>query len=104
MNSCKIEVTKYVEATPAHGWGADKSGVAAKGIITVAGNPATLKGETIAEKNTIDLTPMSAATGAANNIDPETVGGTTVQGWMCGPGGTTPMPAKYLPDFCKGTY
>ena len=104
LNSCKIEATKYVEATPANGWAAGKSGVAATGIITVAGNPTTLKGETTAKKNTIDLTPMSAATGADNKIDPEIAGGTTVQGWMCGPGGTNPMPAKYLPGSCKGTY
>lgn len=105
LNSCKIEATKYVIGTPEDGWAEGKSGVAATGIITVQGNADTLKGEVTAdEKDTIDLTPMSAATGADNIIDPATAGGTTVQGWMCGPGETNPMPAKYLPGSCKGTY
>ena len=104
LNSCKIEATKYVVGTPTTGWAAGKSGVASTGIITVQGNLTTLKGEVDSTHDTIDLTPMSAATGAANKINPETAGGTTVQGWMCGPGGTNPMPAKYLPGSCKGTY
>ena len=105
LNSCKIEETKYVIGTPADGWAAGKSGVAATGIITVQANAATLKGEVVSGKSdTIDLTPMSAATGADKVIDTEKAGGTTVQGWMCGPGKTNPMPAKYLPGSCKGTY
>jgi len=47
---------------------------------------------------------MMAATGAANVLDPATDGGKTIVGWMCGPGGTHPMPSKYLPGSCQGTY
>ena len=102
-NSCKIEATKYVVATPANGWAAGKSGVASTGIITVQGNLTTLKGEVDATHDTIDLTPMMVATGTTA-LDPSTDGGKTITGWKCGPGGTNPMPPKYLPGSCKGTY
>ena len=103
-NSCKIEATKYVVATPATGVAAGKSGVASTGIITVQGNASTLKGEVTADsKDTIDLVPMMVATGTTA-LNPTTDGGKTITGWKCGPGATNPMPAKYLPGSCKGTY
>jgi len=38
-----------------------------------------------------DTTPL-----ASNNVN------VTVFKWKCGPGGTAPMPAKYLPGSCRG--
>nr|WP_291354954.1 prepilin-type N-terminal cleavage/methylation domain-containing protein [Acinetobacter sp. UBA3106] len=102
-NSCKIEATKYVIATPATGVAAGKSGVDENGVITVQGNLTTLKGEVDATHDTIDLTPMMVATGTTA-LNPATDGGKTITGWKCGPGATNPMPAKYLPGSCKGTY
>ncbi|MEN8270918.1 pilin [Acinetobacter baumannii] len=103
LNSCKIESTKYVIGTPTTGWAAGKSGVDANGIITVQGNLNTLKGEVAASKDSIELTPMMVATGTTA-FNPATDGGKTIVGWKCGPGTTSPMPAKYLPGSCKGTY
>ena len=103
-NACRIEATKFVNATPATGFAAGESGVSVNGVITVQGNNTTLKGETTATARTIDLTPMMSASGTTDVLDPANDGGSTIVGWMCGPGGTHPMPAKYLPGSCQGTY
>lgn len=89
--SCTISPTKMVT-----GGSAD-----ADGVITVVGNATSLGGETSATANSIILTPMMSATAAltANNA-----GGKTIQGWKCGPSATNPMPNKYLPGSCQGTY
>ena len=104
QNACRIEATKYVNATPATGWAANKSGVDGNGVIYIEGNATTLGGEITATTNVISLTPMMAATGATNVLDPATHGGKTIMGWMCGPNATNAMPRKYLPGSCQGTY
>lgn len=103
-NACRIEATKYVNATPADGFSAGESGVSVNGVITIQGNETTLGGETSATARTIDLTPMMSAAGTTDVLAPATDGGSTIVGWMCGPGGTHPMPPKYLPGSCQGTY
>ena len=103
LNSCKISETKYVVATPATGWAQGTSGVDGNGVVYVKGNATTLKGEIVDGKDVIALTPMMAATGTTA-LDPATDGGKTIVGWKCGPDATKPMPAKYLPGSCKGTY
>lgn len=104
-DACKIEETKFVVATPATGWVAGKSGVDENGVITIQGNADTLGGDTVADSNdAISLTPMMSATGTTDVLDPETDGGATIVGWMCGPNKTSPMPNKYLPGSCQGTY
>ncbi|WP_075167867.1 pilin [Acinetobacter indicus] len=102
-NACRIEATKYVNATPARGWTAGNSGVNVNGVISIQGNETTLGGETTARARTIDLTPMMVPTGSTA-LNPATDGGKTIVGWKCGPSATTPMPAKYLPGSCQGTY
>ncbi|WP_159152646.1 pilin [Acinetobacter johnsonii] len=102
-NACRIEATKFVNATPADGFAAGESGVSSAGVITVQGNDTTLKGEITADARTIDLTPMMVNTGTTA-LNPATDGGKTIVGWKCGPGATDPMPAKYLPGSCQGTY
>lgn len=103
-DACRIEATKYVNATPATGYAAGESGVSVNGVITIQGNETTLGGETDTDARTIDLTPMMSASGTTDVLDPATDGGSTIVGWMCGPGATDPMPAKYLPGSCQGTY
>ena len=89
--SCTIAPTKMVA-----GGSADENGV-----ITVIGNETNLGGETSDELNSITLTPMMDATTALKG---EEDGGETIQGWKCGPAAVNPMPIKYLPGSCQGTY
>ena len=89
--SCTIQPTKYVASGSA----------SVDGVITVVGAEGTLGGETSNTANAIDLTPMINATTA---LDAGSNGGDTINGWKCGPAGTNPMPNKYLPGSCQGTY
>lgn len=104
QDSCKISATKFVEATPTTGWVAGESGVNQNGVITVKANATNINNsEIIGTANTIDLTPMMVATGNTA-LNPRRDGGKTITGWKCGPGATNPIPAKFLPGSCKGTY
>ena len=96
--SCVIQPTKYVT-----------SGQANKdGVITVLGNASTLGKGVVAGKDSISLAPMVAGTDAdPKNAIPfvaSTMGGATIQGWKCGPDAAKPIPNKYLPGSCQGTY
>ncbi len=99
--SCKISPTKFVASGQAD----------ANGVITVVGNEGTLKGDTTNSKNAISLTPMvrpaavgTAPPGPAVALVKGSDGGKTIDGWKCGPAATNPMPNKYLPGSCQGTY
>ncbi|MFH7804290.1 pilin [Acinetobacter sp. BSP-53] len=92
-SSCNIAATKMV-----------KSGTAdANGVITVVGNETNLGGEVTSALNEITLTPMVDDKGTARALAAKTDGMATIQGWKCGPG-AKPMPIKYLPGSCQGTY
>lgn len=93
--ACSISPTKYVTSGTSD----------ANGVITVVANHTNLGGDTDANKNEIILTPMVApATGTdAVALVAATGGGKTIQGWKCGPG-AKPLPNKYLPGSCQGTY
>ena len=97
--SCVIAPTKMVASGSAN----------ANGVITVVGNETNLGGETTSSANSIILTPMMApASGTtAVALNASTAGGKTIQGWKCGPAtgdDAKPMPNKYLPGSCQGTY
>lgn len=66
------------------------------GVITVTTTAATDLGD--AASKTFVLTPMKTATTAMAAADL----GSTVTTWKCGPGGPTPIAAKYLPASCRG--
>ena len=67
----------------------------ANGVITVTSSSDTgLPSD--ARSRTVALTPTNA-TGTALTF----TAGTQVAGFKCGPGGTNPMPSKYLPGSCK---
>lgn len=89
--SCTIAPTKMVA-----GGSANKDGV-----ITVIGNETNLGGDITDKLNSITLTPMMSA---ILPLAGKTNGGDTIQGWKCGPAVTNPMPIKYLPGSCQGTY
>ena len=87
--ACEPASSKYVTAVTVDG----------NGVITVAGNPDTLRGSTSNTAHSLALTPLLAADQALNG---QTDGGKAITGWRCGPAATHPMPAKYLPGSCKG--
>ena len=98
QDGCAVAETKYVASGSSN----------AKGVIRVVANDVNLGGDTASDENAIDLTPMIA--GADNTpakaapLDPTKDGGKSIQGWKCGPSATDPMPTKYLPGSCQGTY
>ena len=95
-SSCNIAATKMVASGSAD----------ANGVITVVGNETNLGGETTATANSITLTPMMSGAGTATDVAfvASTDGMKTIEGWKCGPAATNPMPNKYLPGSCQGTY
>jgi type IV pilus assembly protein PilA len=88
-NVCGTTTSKYVTSRS----------VSANGVITVVGNATALGGDTTATANTITLTPIQTGTTAVVGT---TDGGKTIASWACGPAGTNPIPAKYLPGSCQG--
>ena len=102
-NACKIQPTKFV-----------KSGSSTStGVIKVVGDHEKLGGDTTASLNTIELVPMASTPPATGTGNPTIAaltasdGGKTIHGWKCGPetgSGAKPMPSKYLPGSCQGTY
>jgi type IV pilus assembly protein PilA len=86
---CGTTVSKYVTSRS----------VSSDGVITVVGNATALGGDTSATANAITLTPIQTGSTA---VVGSTDGGKTIASWICGPAGTNPMPAKYLPGSCQG--
>ena len=50
------------------------------------------------DNNTIDLTPYISSNPAQGATD----AGKSISQWKCGPGSSSPIPAKYLPSSCRG--
>ena len=92
--ACKIQPTKFVASGTS----------SVNGVITVVGAEGKLGGDTSNKANAIDLTPMVDTGGTIAALDASKDGGKTINGWKCGPAGTNPMPNKYLPGSCQGTY
>ncbi len=88
--ACDSQTSKYVSGISVDG----------NGVITVTGNHETLRGSTSASANAIALTPLQTGDTAING---STDGGKSVSGWRCGPAGSNPLPAKYLPASCKAS-
>ena len=86
--ACESQSSKYVSGIAVDG----------NGVITVSGNPATLRGNTSASANAIALTPLQTGDTAING---STDGGKSVGGWRCAAATSNPLPAKYLPASCK---
>ena len=84
--TCAFSPTKFVAS----------GSVSAAGVITVAGSETTLKGDTTASLNSIQLAPFINGVALAVSNP-----GVTISEWRCGPDATKPMPKKYLPGSCK---
>ena len=88
--ACESQTSKYVSAMA----------VDANGVITVTGNPNTLRGNTSATANALSLVPVQTGNSLLNG---STDGGKSISAWNCGPAAATPLDLKYLPNSCKGT-
>lgn len=115
-SSCRTTVTEVYQSSTgttlpaADKWGCEVGGASAAatkyvqsvstsnaGVITVKTSAATdLKD---AASKTFALTPMKNATTAMAAADI----GSAVNNWKCGPAGTTPIDAKFLPGSCRAT-
>ena len=86
--ACETQSSQYVSSVAAD----------ANGVITVVGNPSTLRGSTSATANSISLTPIQ--TGSTKLVG-TTDGGKSIASWTCGPAATNGLELKYLPTSCK---
>ena len=86
--ACENQTSKYVANIK----------VDANGVITVEGNPSTLRGNTSATANALSLSPIQAGT---TLLVGTTDGGKPISAWNCGPAATNPLDPKYLPSSCR---
>ena len=109
-SACRTTITEVYQSgssTPtANGWGCESSSATSKyvnkvqtdtnGVITV-----TTQGfnDNAIDSKTVVLTPYADASTPATTASNM---GKAVFKWVCGPGSTNPMPAKYLPGSCRG--
>ena len=109
-SSCRTSITETVQSAvgstlpAANAWGCESSAATKyvasvqttnAGKITITTSAASdLKA---AASKTIDMIPYKDATNALTNTD---VGGTVFK-WVCGPGSSNGMDAKYLPGSCR---
>lgn len=118
-SSCRTSITETIQSSSsgatiaANGWGCEVStGSGTKyvtSIETTASNPGTAGG------GVITVTSQNIATGANGTVrlapcaaSVTTFGaclqpalGSTVNSWVCGPGATNPVQAKFLPGSCR---
>jgi type IV pilus assembly protein PilA len=88
--ACESQSSQYVSSLSVDG----------NGVITVVGNPTTLRGSTSATANAISLTPMQTGT---TKLVGTTDGGKSIASWRCGPAATNGLELKYLPSSCKSS-
>lgn len=88
--ACETQTSKYVSSVS----------VDANGVITVVGNPDTLRGSTSASANAISLTPLQSG---STKLSGTTDGGKSIASWNCGPAATHGLELKYLPSSCKAS-
>jgi type IV pilus assembly protein PilA len=108
-STCRTTITEVIQtnssnALPAaNTWGCenntadDANSPASKYVLSTKTSDVTLDGATIV------LTPYKAVAGTDGA--PFTNGDAavkTVYKWVCGPAGTKPVPAKFLPGSCRG--
>ena len=110
-SACRTTITEVYQSgssTPtANGWGCESSSATSKyvakvqtstdGVITV-----TTQGfnDNAIDGKTVVLTPYQDASTVATTAASM---GKAVFKWVCGPGATNPVPAKFLPGSCRGS-
>ena len=121
-SACRTSMTESIQTLPvgstvaANGWGCEvTAGSGTKyvsGVATAASNAGGTAGgglitvttrgfgNVLIDAMTIQMAPCAASsTTFALCLQPAL--GTAVNSWVCGPGATNPVPAKYLPGSCK---
>ena len=118
-SSCRTSITETIQSASsgatinAGGWGCEVSvGSGTKyvnNVVTAASNPGVTGGAQITVTSqaigagadgTVRLAPCNAAvTTFGACLQPAL--GTTVNSWVCGPGTTLPVDAKFLPGSCR---
>jgi len=114
-SACRTGITETIQTAAtlpaaADSWGCESTSSTSKyvasisttattGIITVVSQ--NLGGITSGTANAIRMAPCSnsTATTFASCTAPTALG--LVSMWVCGPAGTNPLPAKYLPGSCR---
>lgn len=128
-SACRTSVTEAIQSLPAGqtvaagGWGCEYAASATTGTKYVASiastglaNPPTATDGKItvttqainnaangATGGTIQLAACSAATQTTFATCVPPAAGGVVNSWLCGPGATTPVLAKFLPGSCRAT-
>jgi len=109
-SACRTTITEVVQSASgslpsANGWGCESASQTSKYVKSVATTDAgkitvtaTGTGDTAIDDKTIDLVPYSDASTVLTTSD----AGKSVFKWVCGPGSTNPLPAKFLPGSCRG--
>ncbi len=117
-SQCRTSITETTQtissaALPnANSWGCEQNTAGTAGsaptkyvlsIVTTSAGKVTITTTSDTSLNaaaatTIDMTPYKTSTTALANTDVNV----TIFQWKCGPGASTPMPAKYLPGSCRG--
>ena len=112
-SACRTTITEVFQSSSgsvpaANGWGCEfTSGQSSKYVTTVVTSDSgkiTVTtatgpwGDTTIDGKTVDLTPYKDATTVMGTGD----AGKSVYKWVCGPGSSNPVPAKFLPGSCRG--
>lgn len=126
-SSCRTSITESVQAgvsfPAANGWGCEAGITDASNNVTQSPSKYVSKVETdatgvvtvttmgiknvqssagaMSEGGTITLTPYINTTGTPAKLT-ATDTGVSIFDWKCGPGGSKPVTAKYLPASCRG--
>ena len=92
--------TKYVASIVTTA--ANSGGTAGGGVVTITSQAITPGALGTLATGTVSLAPCnSSVTTFAACLQPAL--GTTINSWVCGPGATNPVLAKYLPGSCRAT-
>ena len=115
-SACRTTITEVIQSLSAsllpagNQWGCESSVATSKYVRSVETNDegaitvtAQAVGDSAIDGSSIVLTPLRAANTPFDNVVANNAGVTTVFAWICGPGGATPMPSKFLPGSCRGS-
>jgi type IV pilus assembly protein PilA len=115
-SACRTTITEVVQTTnvlpaTANTWGCESASPSTKYVASVA-TAATTGVVTVTTQNfadtaidakTIQLMPCTSASATNFTACQATplAAGSNVTTWLCGPGASNPVPAKYLPGSCR---
>ncbi|MES3011940.1 MAG: pilin [Pseudomonadota bacterium] len=110
-SACRTTITEVIQTISsttlpgAGSWGCESAGSTSKyvaSIVTTNTGKVTVTAQAFndatIDQKTIDLTPYLDNTTPIGNGNINV----TVFKWVCGPGSSNPVPAKFLPGSCRG--